>query len=352
VSAVPSAGSARLDALRLEPADPRWLAFVASHDDALPFHRPGWLEAVSRTYGFRSFIVALARPDGNLAAGLPLMEIHPPLRAKRWVSVPFADYSPPLVTGGNAEELVAAANRAREAAGAARLDVHAFVPGGVEQASAVRHILPLGPDLDAIFSTFSRSQVQRNIRKGETSGLTLRRGDSRSDLVERYFHLHLRTRRRLGVPSQPRGFFERLWTHVLEPGGGFVLLVESDGTPVAGAVFLLGKQTVVYKYGASEQSWWRLRPNHLIFAEAIRWSASHGFATFDFGRTDLQDAGLHAFKAGWGTREEPLVYTSYGARAGAPSGAGGLMHVARAVIRRCPPAVSRLTGALFYRYAA
>jgi CelD/BcsL family acetyltransferase involved in cellulose biosynthesis len=342
----------RLSPVRLEPDDVRWLAFVCGRPDALPFHHPAWLETIARSYGYRPFAIALARPNGELAAGLPLLEVDTPLRRRRWVSLPFTDYCPPLASAEESVALMAAVEGGRTAAGVGRLDVRASVAGGVPAGKAFRHVLPLTSDVDGVFSTFSRSQVQRSINKSLRSHLILRRAQSRSELVDGYYNLHLRTRRRLGVPTQPRRFFDHLWTNVLEPGLGFLLLAVDGDRPVAGAVFMTGGKTIIYKYGASDPSSWGARPNHLIFSSAIRWSCEHGYRTFDFGRTDLRDEGLRAFKAGWGTTEEQLVYTSFGHGIRSPSAGSGLMSVARPVIRRSPPALSRLAGTLFYRYGA
>jgi CelD/BcsL family acetyltransferase involved in cellulose biosynthesis len=337
--------------VRLDHDDPNWLAFVSDREDALPFHHPGWIETISRSYGYRPFIVALTRADGDLAAGLPVAEVDTALRRRRWVSLPFTDYFPPLASGENALALVAAVDAARTAEGVSRLDIHAEVPGGIPAGAAVRHVLALKPDVDFILAGLRHNHL-RNVRKSERSGLVLRRAQTRSDVVDRYYDLHLRTRRRLGVPTQPRRFFARLWTEVLEPGQGFVLLALDRDRPVAGAVFLTGGKTVVYKYGASEPSSWPLRPNHLIFFSAMRWGCENGFDRFDLGRTDLQDEGLRAFKAGWGATEEPLVYTSFGESVRPPAAHPNIRRVTRTLVRHAPPALSRLAGAILYRHAA
>jgi CelD/BcsL family acetyltransferase involved in cellulose biosynthesis len=337
--------------VQLDHDDRSWLAFVSDREDALPFHHPAWLETISRSYGYRPFIIALKRADGDLAAGLPLAEVDTPLRRRRWVSLPFTDYCPPLASREDAVTLVSAVDSARTAAGASRLDFHAEVPGGVPTGTAVRHVLTLNPDADSILAGLGHNHL-RNVRKSERSGLVLRHAQSRSDVVDRYYDLHVRTRRRLGVPTQPRRFFAQLWTYVLEPRLGFLLFALDRDRPVAGAVFLTGGKTVVYKYGASEPSSWPLRPNHLIFASALRWACENGFHRFDFGRTDLEDEGLRAFKAGWGAIEEPLVYTSFGRGVRPPAPRPNVRRMGRALIRHAPAAVSRLTGALLYRHAA
>ena len=83
-----------------------------------------------------------------------------------------------------------------------------------------------------------------------------------------------------------------MWDRVIAAGFGFVSVAYVDGRAVAGAVFLAWKGTIIYKYGASDHHAWKLRPNNLLFAEAIRWSAENGYATFDFGRSGTADEGL------------------------------------------------------------
>jgi CelD/BcsL family acetyltransferase involved in cellulose biosynthesis len=128
------------------------------------------------------------------------------------------------------------------------------------------------------------------------------------------------------------------------------LLASADGAPIAGAVFLRSGPTAMYKYGASDERAWRLRPNNLILAEAIRRAAEDGCSRFDFGRSDFADAGLRAFKLGWGATERPLVYSSLGGGVASTGARGrGLL---RRVIRRSPSAVCCIIGECLYRYAA
>jgi CelD/BcsL family acetyltransferase involved in cellulose biosynthesis len=278
------------------------------------------------------------------------MEVRSGFRRPRWVSLPFTDRCPPLAAdGATPGRLVDLADRARKQANVARLEVHADLPGrGVHrQPRGVAHVLSLSPDPELTFRAFSRSQVQRNVRKAERSGLTLRRADAPEDLTESFYKLHLRTRRRLGVPVQPRRFFDVLWHRLIAPGLGFVDLAYHGRLPVAGAVFLTAGRTVVYKYGASEPSSWPLRPNNLIFWDAIRWGCENGFAAFDFGRSELDNRGLRRFKSGWGAIEEPLVYATLGAM---PSRKGRVIGASLLppLIRRGPLWFCRAIGEVAY----
>ena len=91
-----------------------------------------------------------------------------------------------------------------------------------------------------------------------------------------------------------------------------------------------------------------MRPNDLLFLEAIRWGSENGYSHLDFGRTDFQNTGLREFKSRWGAEETQLVYSF---SAPVPDVEDGhLMSLAHNVIRHSPLWVSRLSGELFYRY--
>jgi CelD/BcsL family acetyltransferase involved in cellulose biosynthesis len=329
----------------LSPSDPRWHGYVESQAEAQPFHHPAWISTLAEAYGYRPFVLAIEE-GGRLAGGLPVMEVRSPLGGRRWVSLPFTDFCPPL--GAVDTGLLEAARRRGDSP---PLVVHAPLAGAYDTASAVRHVLAIEPDADAVLRTFHRSQVQRNIRKAQRSGVVVRRAGDARDLTEIFYGLHLGTRRRLGVPVQPRRFFARLWDRMIAPGIGFVLIAEAEGRPLAGAVFLAYGESVIYKYGASDASSWSLRPNHAIFWDAIRWSCEAGYRAFDFGRTDLGDESLRSFKANWGAEELPLVYSELADTAPSP-GAGRAGRLLAPVIRRSPTWVCRSVGELLYKYAA
>jgi CelD/BcsL family acetyltransferase involved in cellulose biosynthesis len=348
--------SASLPLQTLEIDDPRWTAFVASQADALPFHHPAWARLLAECYGFNAFAVA-ALEGGVVLAGVPMLEVSGQRRRRRWVSLPFTDYCPPLLGECESFEFVEALERLRVLARVARLELRGAVDGLGTRAETVayRHVLQLDPDRDRVFATFKKSRVQRGIRQAEgfvASGLlTVERADRESDLAEVFYDLHLSTRRRLGVPVQPRRFFRLLWKRMVEPGLGFALLAQSEGRSVAGAVFLFHGRTMVYKFGASERDAQQLRPNHLLMWSAIREACERGLDVFDFGRTDLNGESLREFKLGWGTSEEPLVYSHLGTESD-HRGTGRAAAVLAPLIRRSPPLLCRTIGELFYKRAA
>ena len=86
-------------------------------------------------------------------------------------------------------------------------------------------------------------------------------------------------------------------------------------------------------------------------SEAIRWACEAGFQSFDFGRTEIENEGLRAFKSGWGAHEIELPYTYFSEDEPKPESAlrDRLMG---ATIRRSPTFVGRLVGEALYRHVA
>ena len=340
--------------IKLSIDDPRWIDFVADCSQAAAFHHPAWARVLSDCYGYGPFALALTDTAGAIQAGIPVLEVRRFLR-RSWVSLPFTDHCPPLARTEEARGLLARSLAgAHKEAEVPRLEVRAELPPPATRGprDAVIHKLELSRDPEAVFKTFSRSQVQQRIRKAEREQvLSVRKAHSAEELTDTFYRLHLATRRRIGAPVQPRRFFKLLWDRILEPELGFLLLAYADQRPVAGAVFLSWNGTVIYKYGASSPSFWRLRPNNLILWTAIREGCENGDRLFDFGRSDADNAGLRAFKSGFGAREEPLVYTVFG-DGSSTAAAGGLQKPLSAVIRRSPEFVCRALGEAFYKYAA
>jgi CelD/BcsL family acetyltransferase involved in cellulose biosynthesis len=333
--------------------DERWLGFIHSAEGALPSHHPSWASTLAECYGYRTFVLALADTAGQIVGGLPLVDVKVPLRGRKWVSLPFTDYVAPLLaSSGVGPALMAELDSLRRSDGIDRVEIRARVAGAsyfVER--GFRHVLPLDRDLDAIFGTFHRSQVQRGIRKAEREGVVVRSAQRMDDLTEAYYSLHAHTRRRLGMPVQPKRFFELLWKRVIDRGFGRLFLAEIETGPIGGVVVLFGGKTATYKYSASASDVSPYRPTHLILWHAIREAWEKGYTEFDFGRTDLDGAGLRSFKLNWGTQEEVLIYSVLGSHW--PSrGSMGPPRLMRTAIQRSPVAVARILGELLYKYTA
>jgi CelD/BcsL family acetyltransferase involved in cellulose biosynthesis len=329
--------------------DPRWRMLVDSRDDATGFHDAGWMQTLVDAYGFDAFVVG--RLEGSaMVAGTPMVSLGR-RRSRRWVALPFTDECPPLGDATHVGTLVHALDDLRVARGIDSVELRGRVeaPLGTPVRVGVTHELTLDQDPARVRAKLHPSQARRNVDRAAREGVTVTFDTDREALLETFYRLHLLTRRRQGVPIQPRRFFARLWEHVVAPGRGFVLVARLRDRPAAAAVFLDSKRTLTYKFGASDPELLGVRPNHAVFWAAIEWACLAGRTTFDLGRTDAENAGLRAFKASWGATERPLVYTGLGRAQATARDRGKIL---RPVISRAPLVVCRALGEALYRRAA
>jgi CelD/BcsL family acetyltransferase involved in cellulose biosynthesis len=335
----------------LSPDDERWIDFVSSKPQATLFHHPAWLKPLAECYGFRPFVIAVCDAGGQVLAGLPIMEIRSRMTGRRWVSLPFTDYCPPLYDDREAltrltHDLVSLYQAGRVPRIEIRWELPAEPP--IQSSSAFYlHTVKLASDPQAVMKRFERTHRQ-NIGTAENRGVRIERGTGQEHL-RRFYEMQLETRRRKGLPVQPRKFFDLLGKEILAQGLGFILLAYKDAQCLAGGVFLHWQQTLTYKYAASSGEDQQYRPNNLLSWTAMRWGCENGYTVFDLGRTELENAGLRRFKRGWGAEESPLTYSILSAAA--PAGSNGkLMSLMEPLIRKAPPWVCRAAGELLYRH--
>ena len=217
--------------------------------------------------------------------------------------------------------------------------------------SFLHHQLKLEVDESALFSRFD-SSVRRAVRKAEQNELTVEFSQS-AEAIQTFYELLCLTRQRHGVPPQPLAFFSNIQRHVLAQNQGWIVLARHGEIPVAGAIFFHFRQSVIYKFGASNDAFQHLRGNNLVMWAAIRRYAREGFTTLDFGRTAPENEGLRRFKLGWGTEEHRLDYLRYDSRKSRFIKAHrASTRVLNRVCRAAPRFLSRLIGFLLYKHIA
>ena len=348
-----SSNADRGGSVLLPLTDPAWISFVEGHPEATPFHHPAWANVLARSYRFESCGLALVAADGESEAAVPLIRLGGRASRRRGVSLPFTDRCPPLLApGADRERLGDRLERARHGTGVGSLEVRDELPGGAgyAQAQGYRHVLALGPDVDEQFANVAKT-TRYMVRKAERKGVEVRRSNSGADLLEVFYRQHITTRRRLGVPVQPRRFFEVLARDYIEPGLGFVVIASLGDTPVASAVFLAWNRRIEYKYSASDRSHGDVGAGQAVVWDAIRWGCQNGHLELDFGRTERGHEGLRRFKRAWGGVERDLTYTLLADTPPRPR-SGRALRILEPVIRKSPEVVSRAIGWAGYRYTA
>lgn len=342
--------------IRLEWIDPMagdaWDAWVTQRENHSIFHRSAWARVLAETYGHRPVYLRI-HVDGTEAALVPIMEVRSPLTGLRGVSLPFSDFTGPLWTDPvQAGAVYAALAELAHERNWKHLDLRGGgPPPGRTSAfqTFVAHQLDLRPGLESLERGLD-SSVRRALRK--TDGRALRLSvEMGEDALDSFFLLHVRTRRRHGLPPQPQSFFRAISKHLVAQGHGMVVLARLGATPVAGAVFFWSGGNAIYKFGASDTRHWPMRPNQRVMWVAIKHLVGIGCRSLHFGRTSKDDEGLARFKRSWGSVSSSLEYDRYRPvqRAWLPPAALRAESNPR-IFGHLPPVLNRLAGRLIYQH--
>ena len=327
-----------------------WDEAIRMHRDATIFHSSAWARVLANTYGHRPCYIQMSL-NGNPFALVPMMEVQSALTRSRGICLPFSDYCAPLTFSSFGHELVTP--KLQQVARERRwnyfeLRSHSIIPDSVPASkSYYGHSLDLRIGSEALISNFS-SSVKRAVRKAQRSGLSVSMQTS-LDAMAQFYKLHVRTRRRHGVPPQPRSFFINIQGHLISDGFGFIVLVECQKRPIAAAMFFKLRRHAVYKFGASDERLQELRANNLAMFEGIRYLAEEGAETLHFGRTDKDNEGLRRFKLSWGATEEKIDYVRFDtASASWKHSRDSHSTFHRRIFRALPSSLNRLAGAMIY----
>jgi CelD/BcsL family acetyltransferase involved in cellulose biosynthesis len=335
---------------RVDPiADPRWHDFVDRSPQASVFHTPGWLEALRRTYRYTPVAYTTSPPESRVDNGLVLCEIRSWLTGRRLVSSPFADHCEPLFTDEAEQDAVMRVLQQDVRHGRWKyLEIRPLTrelhEDPTDAGSFCFHSLDLRPPLDAIFHAFHKDSIQRKIRRAERESLRLEVGTSAACLST-FFDLLLLTRRRHGLPPQPIAWFRNLIDCLGDRVN--IWIASKDRRAVAAMLTLRHRDTLVYKYGASDASVHNLGAMPFLFWRAIGDAKNAGIAHLDLGRSDPDQSGLITFKDRLGATRTTLTYRRYPSSVvnrGASRGA----HAAKLVLSHVPNWLLEATGKALY----
>ena len=333
-----------------------WMEFISRNSSATIFHHPLWLSVLHRQYGYKVFAVCTRNDDNTIRSGIPFCEVKTLRQTIKWISLPFSDHCTPLSDNGHdlleiLNFIIQQQKFERIVSIEIRSDVSTLHRQFQRKLDSVLHIKELSNNIDDVFASFKKTQVQQPILKSIRDGLTCRVSNDKES-IKNFYRLHLLTRKRLGVPVQPKKFFDEVYENIISNNYGFTVLVFKDINCISAGIFSGYSHTLTYKYGASDDTMLQLRPNNLMLWTAMQEAVRRGYRYFDFGKTDIANDGLRKFKSGWGATEEPLYFSFF------PSIPDHSMFTlvkdkfVAPLIQHSPLAICRWTGELFYRYFA
>lgn len=335
--------------------DPRWLNFISNHPDSTIFHHPDWLNVLQKQYRYNVFAICVIDENDEIKAGIPFCETRTITMQKKWISLPFSDMCFPLFHDDKAlNKLIDYLSKRKGNNSIPEVEIHGHLNNehrSYQKLSFIWHTIRLSNDSSSIYKTFSKSRVREPIVQASKRGVTVSLCNNKSELML-FYNLLIDTRKRLGVPVQPKNFFNLFWDNLIKYKLGFILLAYKENKIIAGVVCIHYNGILTVKYHASDPKYWNLRANNLLYWEAIKWGCENGFKIFDFGRTEIENKNLRDFKKGWGAEETPLYYSYLPVSPTNKNFKYLSKNIVGPLIKHSPSFVCRWIGELFYRYFA
>ncbi|MBL0716170.1 MAG: GNAT family N-acetyltransferase [Desulfosarcina sp.] len=306
-----------LDVKICDPSvDEQWDHFVAGHPFGWICQMSVWKEILEASFKHLRphYLCLKEKATGNIRAALPLFQVNSWITGNRLVSLPFATLCDPLVNSKDEFiHLSEAAKMLKEKTHCNYLEIRVFQAGkfvndGLSclQCNYKHHYIALNKSSQELKRSFHRTTVRQRIRKAEKVGLEVYEAQDETDLKE-FYRLHINSRRRLCLPPHPYAFIQNIWQKLHSLNMISLLLAKKNDRNVAAVMCFKFKGRVSCEYSVVDDRYMHLRPNHLLFWNAIKNARQEGFSIFDFGRTPAQNKGLIDFKRRWGTREIDLI---------------------------------------------
>jgi lipid II:glycine glycyltransferase (peptidoglycan interpeptide bridge formation enzyme) len=336
----------------------QWDGFVKSHPDGTPFHLHNWIKTIYESYNFEPYLYAVKDNRGIITSILPLFLIKSIFTGNRIISLPFTDFCGPLCSNLEEEKELLKNVLATFGTHVRHLEIRSVLTGNdtfIYDEFYKHHVLSLEHGASELFNKFDKKTIQYSIRKAQKSDVEIRE-ENNAQGMEAFFELNKMTRKKHGVPHQPRYFFENIFNNMFSDNGAFLLLARSNARVIAGGLFFKMNGTIHYKYNASDQEFLaEKRPNHLLTWHAIERACLEHYDFFDFGRTSRCNSGLMRYKEMWGAQAIDLPYYHYpkvkGLSCGKTIGSSSMEKLTR-IWQRLPDSMVDFVSNRIYRHLA
>lgn len=272
-----------------------WDAFLAGSPTAHFAQRTSWKNLIERQYGFASSYW-LARQDGQIVGILPLF---------RRGAIGFS--APGGLIARTEETATKLIEVARDFQRDHRLKYVEFrdqkmrwgdLPTSTEHCTMVLDLPKTEEDLWKNISGTLRNEVRKSQKNGLATVWDRRR-------TRDFYEIYSENMRDLGTPARSHRYYADAIASLADDAD--LLFVERESVPIATMLLVAQSGTWCDPWASGLRRFFSLRPNQLMYWEAVKTAVLRGFGRFDFGRSQW-DSGTYRFKAQWGAKPVPLYY--------------------------------------------
>lgn len=163
-------------------------------------------------------------------------------------------------------------------------------------------LLNLRRPTNEIWNGFKKN-ARWSIKKGQKLNVDIAE-TTRWEAWKAFHHLHVDHAKANGYPAKSLEFMQGLFEILYLKNMVKLFIATYEGTMVAGMLFLIYQDTMVYYSGASDSKYSRLLANDLLMWHAIQWGKEHNIRTLNLEDTYPKKSsnlyGIHKFKEKWG----------------------------------------------------
>ncbi|HDP98158.1 MAG TPA: hypothetical protein ENN22_03115 [bacterium] len=153
--------------------DNKWNNFILAHKNASIYHHSSWKSLIETTFGYESFYYILKNNKNEIVAVAPFFLVKSKLTGKRFVSLPFSDFSDILACNNQAVKITFEAvikSLENHNVSTILLKVKKEIDNFDKDKFCIdyqnkNHILELSLPPDKLFNKFLKTDIKRNIKK-------------------------------------------------------------------------------------------------------------------------------------------------------------------------------------------
>lgn len=327
----------------------KWDNIVNRYDTSTVFHTNQWAKLFSSVYGHELHLYYLNyNDDSETLWVMPLSHVCRPFGKGLLVSLPYSDFAGPLSSSNVVREYCISLASMLDRSYYIRSEYN-YSDDCVSNYSTYRIQLPT--TREDMMSMLPYKSVKYPISKSHKDGYRIRAAAEKD--VEDLYRLMSITRRRHGLPTQPKQFFVEMKHELIHSGcASLYVAVDESDKAVAASVFMWHKRFGYYKYSASLRLPGVGNVVHALLWEGVKEAIDRNCLYFDLGRVASNNRGLAMIKKHWGGVEIPLYYqlvTTEGVFSNV-SKDDSISRLMRSMLSRAPVQASQVLGKLLYRY--
>jgi len=295
-----------MNLITLEEPDKSWDEFASQHS-SLIFHTSLWGKVLKQSYRCEMKYLIM-EDNGDWLLALPGMLLGNRFFRVFYSLIPYGGF---IGDRGHIPEFLSLLNNWAKKEKIQRIQI---VDTAIKKrqdlpdfncVESYRHLLELkDKSNDQIWKNYKDS-LKRTIKTALKSELRFEKIKSKEE-VNQFYQLYLTSmKRNQAMAKYPIELFHKIYD-LLVPEFSDIFFVKYHDQPIAGMVVIYSQKMAHYFHGGSETRYLYLRPNDLLFHQAIQIAKEKGKAYFDFLGSDKRFLSLIKFKDKWGTQKEEL----------------------------------------------